>query len=575
MMEEVSDIALLQSVLPILHGVAEHLAGESEEAKAAQNAINKNSPLGNCFHATIYTKFCQIQPALWNWSEHKYDNSPAVQKRVRNLFGTLEDMFANRLHRQPPSAGLAYIKGIADSATAVPSDLDDLHSQIQSCLFCPEIEVCDRLVEAVSECAEALDTSRLTSSIRDIAQGEELLSPIAKICDSILKIEDVIKHGLDCTPCGCQHEAVFSFATPCYGKGAFGNCLMSFRSNHSVQGWISAQVAFKQSHENLESRSGARLCKVLLNSSTETHLEPLENGFIEIPVKTQLRKTSAVSLTSFKSWVASGQTNGYAKNSEKHRLILTLLLAYAYLYLGGSSWWPDARLNAGLWFADHLDDKIIRPFLQFSTGEKQKSWSVEGCINEARPSLPAFGRLILEIWLGRPIVLGDEDMLGVEKDCQRSTLGPHIYGIANSCIRPDEILKRKGSFRDNALMRETFASNVVKTLQHISRFVGVAPQQIVELLQAQMQTDSRINQDVTTTEPATCESLPTSSTPTPENSVAATEKQPLDDAPKVTNELSMPPCVSSIDIGKSTLSNASSGCVFVQRYVTRVAPCSF
>jgi hypothetical protein len=301
-MERVSDIALLTSILQILDEAVQPLTGDSEEAKAAQNAINSDSPLGNCFHVTIWTKLCRIRSALWDWSERKYDNSPAVQGPVRHLLGALEDIIANRLHQHPPYAELTYIKGIADSPTAVSSDLEEAYSRIKSCFFCPEIQVCDRLVRAMSECAEALETcSPLTSSIREKAQEEELLSHIATICDSAVKIEGAIKHGLNCTPCGYQHEAVFSFATPCYAKGAFGNCLMSFRRDHSVQGWTSAYVAFKQSHGNLESRSGVRLCEVLHSSPTETHLEPLEDGFTEVSVKRQPRKTSAVSLTSFES----------------------------------------------------------------------------------------------------------------------------------------------------------------------------------------------------------------------------------------------------------------------------------
>jgi hypothetical protein len=495
MMATVSDFALLTSVLPDLLKVSGRLTGDSEDAKAAREAINKNSPLENSFHGTIYTKLDMIHSTLLDWSERKYDNSPAVQGPVRNLLCTLEDMVAEvSPHQQSPYPGLTYIKGIADSDSLLCSDFEKIHSTIKSCFTCPEVQVCDQLLTAVSECAEALNTSSLAFSIRDIAQDEGLLLPIERMCDRAMKIEDAIKHGLNCIPCGCQHEAVFSFATPCYGQGASGNCLMSFRRHGSTQVWVSARVALERSHEDFGSRSGVRLCEVLLSSSTETHLEPLTNGFTAIQTQEQPRKTSAVSLTSFKTWVANEQSDGYAKNNEKNRLILTLLLSYAYLYLGGSSWWPNARLDSGLWFADHLDDKIIRPFLQFSTAKEHQKWAVEKCINPVRPSLPAFGKLILEIWLGRPITWGEEDMQGVINDCQRSALGPHIYGIANSCIEADPILKGEGRLRDNLLMKKTFVSNVVKTLQYMSRFAGVTPQQIVKLLETQMQTDSRIGQ---------------------------------------------------------------------------------
>jgi hypothetical protein len=521
MMTTVSDIALLTSVLPILFEIAERLAGDSEDAKAAQNAINKDSPLDDCFHGTVFLKLSEIQTSLWDWSESKYKTSAAAQAPVQSLLGALEDTVAGVFqHQQSAYPGLNQIKDIAGSATALSSDVE---TQIKSCFFCPRPEVRARLVRAVSDCAEALDTSSFTSAIRDIAQGEELLLPIERLCDGAVKIEAAIKQGLNCIPCGCQHEAVFSFATPCHDREAFGNCLMSFRRDRSMHTWISARVAFKQMHGTSGSRSGVPLCEVLLNGSTETHLESLGDGFIDIATKKQPCKTSVVSLTSFNSWIANGQSNGYVNDSEQHRLLLTLLLSYAYLYLGGSSWWPNARVDAGLWFANHLDPKIIRPFLQFSTAQEHRTGFVEKLINQARPSLPAFGKLILEIWLGRPITWGDEDMLGAEKDCQRSALGPHIYRVAKSCFEADSILKGEGSLRDDVLMRETFISNVVKTLQYMSRLAGLAPQQIVKLLETQMRTDSRMNQGTDITEPATCEDLPVSNTPTSEQNGAEPE----------------------------------------------------
>jgi hypothetical protein len=52
------------------------------------------------------------------------------------------------------------------------------------------------------------------------------------------------------------------------------------------------------------------------------------------------------------------------------------------------------------------------------------------------------------------------------------------------------------------------------------------------------------------------------------------EKQPLDHTLNVTNGPSVSLCVSSTNFGKSTLSKARSGSVFVQRYAMRVAPWS-
>jgi hypothetical protein len=520
-MATVSDFALLTSILPILLEIVERLTGDSELAKAAQDAINKDSPLDNSFHVTIYTKLDTIGSSLWGWNESKYLRSAAVQAPVRNLLGTLEDIVAGVFsHQQSAYPGLAQIKVITDSAAALSSGTE---TEIESRLFCPEPEACARLVRAVSDCAEALDQSSLTSSIRDIAQSQELLPPIEKICDGAMDIEAAIKQGLNCVSCGCQHEAVFSFATPCHGKEANGKCLMSFRRNCSTHEWISAHVAFKPMRENSGSQSRVRLCEVLLNSSTETHLEPLGDGFTESATKKQHFKTSFVSLTSFDSWVASGQSNGYVNNIEQHRLILALLLSYAYLYLGGSSWWPNTRSDAGLWFADHLDPKIIRPFLPFSTAEEHQSGYLETAINPARPSLPAFGKLILEIWLGRRIPWGNEVMKGVKTDCHRSALGPHIWRTAQSCIEHDPKLKGEGKLRDNALMKETFISNVVKVLQYMCELADVTPQQIVRLLGTQMRNDNRIDQSAATKEPVIFENLPGSNRPTSEQSGAEPE----------------------------------------------------
>jgi hypothetical protein len=70
--------------------------------------------------------------------------------------------------------------------------------------------------------------------------------------------------------------------------------------------------------------------------------------------------------------------------------------------------------------------------------------------------------------------------------------------------------------------RQWLFDNVVWPLTYIVDLCEPKEEEAGFILQAQMQADSRINQDVTTTEPAMCESLPTSSTPTLEDSVSAT-----------------------------------------------------
>jgi hypothetical protein len=223
MMATVSDFALLTSVLPILIEIVERLTGDSELAKAAQDAINKDSPLDDSFHVTIYTRLDTIESSLWGWSESKYLKSAAVQAPVQNLLGIFEELVAGVFqHQQSAYPGLTQIKDIADSPAALSSDTE---TEIVSRLFCPKPEAYARLVTAASDCAETFDKSSLTSSIRDIAQSQELLPPIERICDGAMNIEAAIKQGLNCISCGCQHEAVFSFATPCHGKETYGNCL--------------------------------------------------------------------------------------------------------------------------------------------------------------------------------------------------------------------------------------------------------------------------------------------------------------------------------------------------------------
>jgi hypothetical protein len=112
--------------------------------------------------------------------------------------------------------------------------------------------------------------------------------------------------------------------------------------------------------------------------------------------------------------------------------------------LSGTAFWHDRRVDLDLHFPGEVTGGSLQLYLPFSTPQDYLGGFVENLINAARPSLPAFGKLILTIWLGRLITYEEVPKLGPECQKEAPTIGHQICTIALACVTAEEDFKHSG-----------------------------------------------------------------------------------------------------------------------------------
>lgn len=176
--------------------------------------------------------------------------------------------------------------------------------------------------------------------------------------------------------------------------------------------------------------------------------------------------------------------------SAKHRMSVALVLAYAYLHLGGGSWWPYDKKpilhSPDIACEDMPPSRLIFFSPNFSRqSNSQQSASEEELphvlkmFNADMPSLPAFGKLLLELFVGQSITWE-----GLNRSLDRARdmpLATEILEAVSTCLATgtDKTFKCGATIRNDTNLRAHFVKCVVMPIQYVLR-VGyhVKPQDI-------------------------------------------------------------------------------------------------
>jgi hypothetical protein len=152
------------------------------------------------------------------------------------------------------------------------------------------------------------------------------------------------------------------------------------------------------------------------------------------------------------------------------RVRLGLTLAYFYLYTSHTSIWGEHEAEPSVWFGDHPQSSRsseLQPYIQYGPhiGNSSTTSSLAKFMNTERPSLPALGKLLLEIWVGSKMLW--DDLLTHIDSCKRAPGGRYWALAVETCLygAGDDILKRSGNLRDSAVMRAYFVLRVIKSMQ--------------------------------------------------------------------------------------------------------------
>ena len=164
----------------------------------------------------------------------------------------------------------------------------------------------------------------------------------------------------------------------------------------------------------------------------------------------------------------------------KHRISVALVLSYAYLHLGGGAWWPyDKKPN--LHSPEIASEDVPPSRLVFFTPnftprtasgqltQDEELPFVLTAFNAEMPSLPAFGKLLLELYLGQSVTW-DELNTRLER-ARGEVFAKEILQAVTTClaIGTDKTFKGGGTIRGDERLRTYFVKEVVMPIQYVLR----------------------------------------------------------------------------------------------------------
>ncbi|WPB05562.1 uncharacterized protein RHO25_010215 [Cercospora beticola] len=247
----------------------------------------------------------------------------------------------------------------------------------------------------------------------------------------------------------------------------------------SIRQWRAARIRLQWPTSSAEERQHAVLCEILADGFEEIYLRPGKAGFLQVIPETNHRRSGSITLTPLADWLT--EPGDSFLPDVKHRLAVVLLLAYAYLHLSGTAFWHDGRVDLDLHIPSDAAGGVLQPYLPFSTSRIYPEVFMEHFMNKARPSLPAFGKLILTIWLGRIIVYDEVPKLVPECQKVEPTIGHQVHEVAMACIKAEEDLKQSGPMIQDSPIYEKFTT-LVKSLQLVARCAELPPDKFLALL---------------------------------------------------------------------------------------------
>lgn len=331
-----------------------------------------------------------------------------------------------------------------------------------------------------------------------------------KLCEPLHNVHKTLLKDWTCEcPRPDYHDGLLaSFAMPCQSDNKDAQFTLRFTSgsdNCTPWNTVSLRITGSQTSQHgcdgsgvAISRAKAKMCvAALLDNSkvAESPLQSLHDLLIakskQEHVQLQLVFCSTdrtwtiesddtsgcprVSMVSLTSLLEQEKPHTIGKRPFKERLSLALLIAYAFLGLGNSPWFPYITDSIKVWFWKTADDQpiLLQPYIEvdLKVTEHNVESQSEGLgllrmVNRNMPCLPLLGKLILEVVSGQSI--GDlhnyEKILAKYKH-QQPIEAPYVADAVNSCFSDREFTHNM--IHGNESLRTRFLEQVVGRLQSL------------------------------------------------------------------------------------------------------------
>ena len=447
----------------------------------------------DAFYSTIEELFRALQRLVVDCGVSHLNSNKYVSVFVRNLLLCLESLATDGATE--PNANFPRLHQLRETPVInISTLLSDRTSEISGLLYSPSFELRCRLVQDLETCNDAIRATKGKKSripddpttlhiLEDVKAVREWL-PARSFCDIINNLHSSFMTKWQCNRNVRHVEARLSFSLPCRPRDESAYCTVYFPHSSGRPEWQRGEIQMSQNGlsqviggsqggppvEHLQS-----LCELPRWSNAIMSVDSGQAVLVGLPpdpAPPQIR-SDIIQMSSLTQILNARSLKGHRKVNGKERLVLALVLAYAYLHLSGGPWWPDETVDPDTWFRHDPTTgsvELWHPFVGIKIQSEQSSQSESSIpyryelLNSRRPNLPAFGKLLLEIWAGRPVAF-DSQMDRERAQC-RSEMGGEIFLCAvDACLnRKGGPMKYGGPLSQNQPMREFFVDRVIKTL---------------------------------------------------------------------------------------------------------------
>lgn len=352
------------------------------------------------------------------------------------------------------------------------------------------------IVQRSAAAAQSLDRDPLEEGCdedtgsKDIwAEGtaNTLCLPLKDFHDTLLKdwkcrCGDALKHS----------HVLASFATPCHNDDMTARCILRFTASHQKQlPWVTVHLEIAD-RKTVRLKSGLLDCAEVLAPETVPALSlhdslmqitkscranavlnfsPNGNSWsIEPAVADSHQRYTMVSLASL---TADSAIHPLREEPYDRRVSVALIMAYAFLQLGNSPWFPYDMDDINVWFYQAQDSApvLLQPFLDVCLDARKNpksglshKYAVYRLINPRMCCLPALGRLMLVLITGISIDLVqiEQFMVGYKK--QYPERAPYVWAAIKPCITGGMFTSTSETIHDNENLRTKFLQEVIHRL---------------------------------------------------------------------------------------------------------------
>jgi hypothetical protein len=313
----------------------------------------------------------------------------------------------------------------------------------------------------------------------------ELWPSLARICQDLDDVGNALpRHTAEvCRLCDNAHDAKLCFSSRDAERQVY--LLRIEVLNAATWAAVDLRLSRDKQQDALQQAPRLRLrslCHLLETRRRDVYLRSGDRSFeAYIPAVEPVLPGPQVRMISLRDLLRDEVS--FASIGQRERAGLALIIAYYYLHLSGTTLWPDSDVSPNVWFeVQESDIDLYRPFL---SARRQTALGVadshETFNNRDRPSLPALGKLLLEIWLGR--TLAWDDVLRAAKTpkfCDDG-LDTLFYLAVQRCWFTVSVRSR-GQLVKGDNMYDEYASWVVKGLQYVLKWYQFYERDVLGIL---------------------------------------------------------------------------------------------